>query len=165
MAPLKSRVLQKIRAYLCSWTSSWPLLCLQGSPLGNTSDALCPCEWGNPWSVWHGGESHHRWVGLLHRWAWFAVVTHGKALKIYRSFPLPSPSFFLSSVHSFKTESHITLTSLELAMEDQAGFRFRDLPASATWVLGYYTLQQVNSFPLLVLWPSSLFFTWTAFDI
>lgn len=65
-----------------------------------------------------------------------AAVTIGTPLKSIILTSLFSPSFFLTAVYSFKTESHITLASLELVMEDQAG---------------YYTLQQVNFFPLLVL--------------
>lgn len=43
--------------------SFWPWLLFllsQGSALGDSPDAVCSCQWGNPWSLWHGCKGNYR---------------------------------------------------------------------------------------------------------
>lgn len=34
----------------------------QGFALGNSPDAVCSCQWGNPRSLWHGCKGNYRFV-------------------------------------------------------------------------------------------------------
>lgn len=54
-----------------SWFQTWLPLALksltlfflsQGFALGNSPDAVCSCQWGNPRSLWHGCKGNYRFV-------------------------------------------------------------------------------------------------------